>query len=569
MTAALAVVLVPTAAEGATALLPGVTYERQVRIVGGSGVVLHVLRAPKHGGLYGFRPVLSHGTVLGRQTIPAMQRGLRRRATAVGVNADFSRWDDGRPSGIFLRDGVLANRPYGRRSALGIAFDGRLVVKRFRFVGSWQAAGSVEHPLEEFNRPLASPPGMALFTPRWGGLTPRSRRAVDVVLRRFPRVLPNGYPTGTVVELRRGGGTAVPRRGAVLHARGFWRDVVRREAQPGTSVTVHIQVPRLPLDVADAVGGGPVLVRDGEAVVGADEAFTFDQISYRHPRTAVGQLANGRVILVVADGRSSVSAGLTIAQLAREMVRLGAVTAMNLDGGGSSILAVDGRVLNRPSDGSPRPVANGLFVLYYGVYAPPLRRRVISPNGDGVIDSQTLRAKIVRRSGVRVRLVRPNGTVAWRYRDRVDPGWISHRVGPTTRMANGRWRWIADAVDLVSGRESRMERAFTVNKTLGFLTLSKERMRVVAGRGGRLDVSVNVTRAARLAVVVRNAAGVRRRTLFSGDVGRGRPSWRWDGRNDAGRVVRSGVYTVTVRAVNAIGAVSLRKAVRVVRVRAS
>lgn len=136
-------------------------------------------------------------------------------------------------------------------------------------------------------------------------------------------------------------------------------------------------------------------------------------------------------------------------------------------------------------------------------------------------------------------------------------------------MANGRWRWVADAVELGSGRESHMERSFVVNKTLGFLTLSKERMRVVVGRGGRLDASVNVTRPARLAVGVRNAAGVLKRTLFSGDIGRGRHSWRWDGRNSAGRVVRSGLFTVTVRARNAIGRVSLRKSVRVVRVRPS
>jgi flagellar hook assembly protein FlgD len=114
-----------------------------------------------------------------------------------------------------------------------------------------------------------------------------------------------------------------------------------------------------------------------------------------------------------------------------------------------------------------------------------------------------------------------------------------------------------------------MGRSFTVNKTLGFLTLSKQRMRVVVGHGGRLDVSVNVTQPARLTVTVRNAAGAVRRILHSGDVGRGRLTWRWDGRNKWGGVVWSGLYTVSVRARNALGAISLRKHVRVVRIRPS
>jgi hypothetical protein len=568
--AALAALVPPSPAPaGAINLMPSVSYEREVRSVGGARVVLHILRAPRHGGLYGFRPVLSNRTVLGRQTVPSMQRRVSRRATVAGVNGDLFHLATGHPTSLFLRNGVLASRPLAQRSSLAIAFDGRLVVDRFRFVGSWQAEGYAEHPLEDLNRPLTDPPGVALFTPVWGGPTPRARRSREVVLRRFPRLLPNGHPTGTVIDIRRGGRTTIPAGGAVLQARGFWRDVLVREARPGTSVTVHTVLRNLPADVADGLGGGPLLVRDRQPVFRPNEAFTSGHLALRHPRTAVGQLENGRVILVVADGRSSVSAGLTIWQLAQEMARLGAVSAMSLDGGGSSTMAFNGRVLNRPSDGTPRAVANGLFVFYYGVYVPPPALRVMSPNGDGVIDSQTLHAKVVRRSGVHVRLVRPNGTVAWRYRTRVGPGWISRRLGPRTRMANGRWRWIADAVEIGSGRESHMERAFKVNKTLGFLALSKERMRVVVGWGGRLDASVSVTRPARLTVTVRNAVGVRKRGLFSGDVRRGRYSWRWDGRNDDGRVVRSGRYTVNVRARNELGAVSLRKSVRVVRVRVS
>lgn len=85
----------------------------------------------------------------------------------------------------------------------------------------------------------------------------------------------------------------------------------------------------------------------------------------RHPRTAVGLTADRRtLILAVIDGRSARSAGVTTRELAGVMVGLGARDVMKLDGGGSSALWLAGRgVVNRPSDGAPRAVANHLAVL--------------------------------------------------------------------------------------------------------------------------------------------------------------------------------------------------------------
>ena len=292
LAAAFAALVVPSiAVAGTTTLVPGVRYERQVRLIGGSGVVLHILRAPRHGGLHWLRPVLSNGTVLGRETVPTMERRVSRRATVAGVNGDFFRFDTGQPTSVFLRDGVLANRPHPKRSSLGIAFDGRLVVNRFAYSGSWQAAGYVEHPLEEFNRRLRHPPGVALYTPKWGGVTPRGRTVRDVVLKSFPRVLPNGYQTGKVVGVRRGGGTTVPRGGAVLQARGSWSDVLVREARPGTLVTVHISLRNLPGDVADAIGGGPLLVRNGRAAAApsSNTVSMWASSSRRRPPSATGR----------------------------------------------------------------------------------------------------------------------------------------------------------------------------------------------------------------------------------------------------------------------------------------
>ena len=110
-----------------------------------------------------------------------------------------------------------------------------------------------------------------------------------------------------------------------------------------------------PWSVHEAVGAGPVLLRDGRAVITADaEGFFGTSIpARRHPRSAVGTAPDGRVWLVVVDGRQSASRGVLLGELALLMRDLGATEALNLDGGGSSALAVRAGTevvrLNRPT----------------------------------------------------------------------------------------------------------------------------------------------------------------------------------------------------------------------------
>ncbi len=119
----------------------------------------------------------------------------------------------------------------------------------------------------------------------------------------------------------------------------------------------------------NAVGGFPTLVRDGVAQYGATSPSHCPE---RHPRTAVGLSRNRRYLyLVVVDGRSTLSRGMTCNELADLMVNLGAWTAMNLDGGGSSTMTVAGLgTVNNPSDGSERVVSNHWAVFASGQGAP-------------------------------------------------------------------------------------------------------------------------------------------------------------------------------------------------------
>lgn len=123
-------------------------------------------------------------------------------------------------------------------------------------------------------------------------------------------------------------------------ARACRSDVRNREGAPGRAPACR------PWAVREALGAGPVLVRDGRIEMGTEaEVFFGTSIPDRHPRSAVGLEAGGAVWLVVVDGRQAASRGVTLDELAALMLDLGAHDALNLDGGGSSALVVRPRGL--------------------------------------------------------------------------------------------------------------------------------------------------------------------------------------------------------------------------------
>jgi exopolysaccharide biosynthesis protein len=114
-----------------------------------------------------------------------------------------------------------------------------------------------------------------------------------------------------------------------------------------------------------AVSGWPMVVEDCMPVAALPGSAHFTLAP--HPRTAVGLSRDRRkLLLVVADGRREGVPGLTLPELAALMVEMGACTALNLDGGGSSALWLRDRVVNQPSDGLERKVANHLGVIELG-----------------------------------------------------------------------------------------------------------------------------------------------------------------------------------------------------------
>jgi hypothetical protein len=558
--ALLAGVFAPSAVAGRVMMTPRVTYEKQVVFTPHGPVVIHVMNAPRPGGLYALRPVLSNNSVLGRETVTSMEKRVGASATVGGVNADLFTWDEGLPSGMFMEGGVLDTPPHPRRSSVGITDDGRLLVQRVAMLGTWQGS-SGRRPLNGLNQ-RPGPEGVSLFTPAWGPTTPGANNTVEVTLDPLPPASPFTDLTGTVTSVKPAGGTPIPPNGAVLVGRGASAGRLASEAVVGQSVTARLILRPAWGGVVDAVGGGPLIVQNGAPVFRALEQFTSNQLSLRNPRTAVGQRADGRIVLVAVDGRQpGYSTGLTNFELAQTMVRLRAVTASALDAGGSTTMAFDGKLLNRPSDrGGERAVADGLFVFYYGVHAPAPSLQTLSPNGDGVGEVQSLSFKVVRPSTVTASLIGPDRIPRQTQTGERAPG--TYRLSWSGRSPEGapepegRWRWVINAVD-DQAQQSKVERVFYLNNTLGYLRVKPSRV-LVRRRGGSLRVGFRLAHSARVTLTIETASGARVRTITRG-LGRGQKSIRWNGRYGNGVRAFSGPYVARVQTSNSFGPAKLER----------
>ena len=569
--ACVAAVVAPAAGAYSQVLMPNVSYSRQVQFTAHGPVVIHVITAPRPGGLYALKPILSNGAITGRERVTSMQKDISDSATVAGVNGDFFNWADGHPSGMLMQNGVLQSPPYRARSSIGVSSSGTLTVGRVSFFGYWQGLGQ-RRPLTGLNQPPRGD-GTSLFTPAWGAATPRLAGAVEAVVEPFPSATVGQDLAGPVtVAAPTGGGTPIPRDGAVLVAHGSQASKLLAEAPAPTRLVVHLILSPdwTAAGVTDALGGGPVLVRNGRAVYTAGEDFLPSQLAPRDPRTAVGQRRDGKIILVAVDGRRpGYSVGLTNWELAQTMVRLGAVTASALDSGGSTTVAFNGSLLNRPSDpGGERAVAESLSIQYTGVYAPPLPLPVISPNGDGIAERQSLGFKVVRPSTVTQTLIGPGGATALNQTDQRLPGTyaLTWPAASRRRQATplGRWRWVVSAVDDL-GRQSSVERSFWVNDTLGFLRVAPTAVRLRPRVRNAVVARFRLAYAARVVPSIWTTTGVLVRRLPARALGPGTRAIAWNGRFSNGRLVYRGRYVFKVFAQNGYGPVDLAQAFSVRR----
>ncbi|GAC1536375.1 MAG: hypothetical protein NVS2B17_07860 [Candidatus Velthaea sp.] len=315
-----------------------------------------------------------------------------RTGAVFGLNADY--FDIGNtyvPIGIVARDGALSHSP-GAQVAFTYARDKSVRFERYRFAGTAALEDGPPVPLAAVGDWPSSQTNASFLTPAYAGThVPPSVSVADLdslggERYRVRTVHASGDP-GTGIRLAYGAASGLaPAVGATLH--------VHYETNPQLN------------DVDFAVGGGPLLLAAG-APVDDPASPLYNDRRIRIPIAAAARFADGTIAFIAVDGRKPLeSIGLRRDEAIAFMRGLGASDAMQFDSGGSTsfVARVLGesrpRVLNDPTDGLERPVADGVFV-YSDAPAGPPSRLVVRPNAMIALPGAQipLRASVTDRAG--------------------------------------------------------------------------------------------------------------------------------------------------------------------------
>jgi len=155
-----------------------------------------------------------------------------------------------------------------------------------------------------------------------------------------------------------------------------WAVAVIKDSLSNTNLKTQPNVPSIKSHVAispsfkkwkmkTAVGGGPVLIQNGEIKITNNEELKFGGkgINDKHPRTAMGYTKDGKLIILVIQGRSEAGSGASLVQEAKILKDLGCWEALNLDGGGSSCMLVNGKETIQPSDKEGQRPVPAVFIV--------------------------------------------------------------------------------------------------------------------------------------------------------------------------------------------------------------
>ncbi|MBF0547110.1 MAG: phosphodiester glycosidase family protein [Candidatus Riflebacteria bacterium] len=290
-------------------------------------------------------PVLANEGICQREILSSM---ANRYDALAAINAAYFVPPKGDPIGTLIINKRLISSPLFNRSVFGITQENLPIFGNPDFSGNF-IFDSSSVPIDGINQPRKDA-DLVIYTPEYGKWTLTSGAGLELVLTQ-----------GRVIALGREN-SLIPPDGVVVSTSGEKAKILSK-VRLGDNIRLEYSVNQPWNRVIHAVCGGPRLLKDGEIKINGRQEHFDSTICYgRHPRTAVALTDNGDVLLIVIDGRSAKSAGMTLEELAAYIKNLGGRQAMNLDGGGSSSMFVKGRIVNHPSDGKERPISNGLVI---------------------------------------------------------------------------------------------------------------------------------------------------------------------------------------------------------------
>ena len=289
------------------------------------------------------KPVLSSSENLkSRRTISTI---AKNNNAIVALNGTYFKPQTGVPLGTLMIDEKLYTGPVYDRVAFGI-FDDRYEIARVQMNASIKSR-TAEVTIDNINQPRMLSTHVIAYTTDWGKVSPASPK----------------YGTQLAID-KSGKVIAASANPLTIPADGYV--IVGPKAKLSLfwgvkSVEVKIATTPEWKNVRHIISGGPYLVKNGEVFVDMT-AQKLGSVGGRNPRSAIGYTAENNLILVAVDGREGSSIGMTLMELAKFMKSAGCIGAINLDGGGSTVMYVNGNIVNKPQVKGGIPLSNAIVL---------------------------------------------------------------------------------------------------------------------------------------------------------------------------------------------------------------
>lgn len=291
---------------------------------------------------YEIKPATASNTTLAsRRTVRTIAQNTN---SVVAINGGFFKPQNGVPLGTLMIDEKIYTGPIYDRVALGI-FEDKYEIGRVK-LNAKIIGNNQEIKIDNINQPRMLSSYILAYTRDWGKYAPVS-----------PQYGVQLQIVGNKITAASANPLSIPENGYVL---------VGPKSKLGKlfgAEYVDIEIKTNPQweNVKHIISGGPYLLKNNEVFIDMT-AERLQSIGGRNPRTAIGYTKDNDLILIAVDGREGSSVGLTLVELANFMKSLGCTNAINLDGGGSTVMYVKGQIVNRPQQPGGIALSNALVI---------------------------------------------------------------------------------------------------------------------------------------------------------------------------------------------------------------
>ena len=323
-------------------LADGVKHIRMVKYINSRPVKINIVEVnTKINPNIEIAPQLASTNLKHRATIRTI---ASRNNSIAAVNGTYFKPQNGVPLGTLMIDKKVYTGPIHNRVAMGIGKN-EFKMAQVQF-NSTLKAGRQSLKIDNINQPRMLSTYTLLYTRDWGLTSPTPPKYGVNIAIQDNKITAISY-----------GSTAIPENGYVISG-------------PKAKLEPFIMAKKIELDIKmvpqwenidHIISGGPYLIKDGEVFIDVT-AQKLGAITGKNPRTAIGYTAHNEFIMVTVDGREHASVGMTLGELARMMKGFGCINAMNLDGGGSTVMYVQGKVVNNPAQKGGIPISNALTI---------------------------------------------------------------------------------------------------------------------------------------------------------------------------------------------------------------